>query len=281
MGVLLIALSLLTQAESPKHEIGSLVVVLAGEGRATHRLAVAESEGFRELEDEIGEGLWDPPPRSVNNLKLATGRKVYGVPVGAVGRVRGILPAKAARNIEECIRVEIEDGPLAGELLWLDSDSVGRASREPADRPGSLNEATQRDVYRDWAAANYKAISEVRKLPKDKQLRLYLTKIDRAANELRRRNSLDAEGLEKTIRFGLDQDWPTEAPEDRAYALKTFARLEAYRKSREESQRIDALASLMAQLAMLADRPLTGGPIHVRGYYRKDGTYVRPHTRRR
>jgi hypothetical protein len=25
----------------------------------------------------------------------------------------------------------------------------------------------------------------------------------------------------------------------------------------------------------------TGGPIQVRGYYRKDGTYVRPHTRRR
>lgn len=23
------------------------------------------------------------------------------------------------------------------------------------------------------------------------------------------------------------------------------------------------------------------GPVHVRGYYRKDGTYVRPHTRRR
>lgn len=25
----------------------------------------------------------------------------------------------------------------------------------------------------------------------------------------------------------------------------------------------------------------TGGPVHVRGYYRRDGTYVRPHTRRR
>ncbi len=23
------------------------------------------------------------------------------------------------------------------------------------------------------------------------------------------------------------------------------------------------------------------GPVHVKGYYRKDGTYVRPHTRRR
>lgn len=27
--------------------------------------------------------------------------------------------------------------------------------------------------------------------------------------------------------------------------------------------------------------PSTGGPVQVRGYYRKDGTYVRPHTRRR
>ena len=26
--------------------------------------------------------------------------------------------------------------------------------------------------------------------------------------------------------------------------------------------------------------PSTGGTVHVRGYYRKDGTYVRPHTRR-
>lgn len=25
----------------------------------------------------------------------------------------------------------------------------------------------------------------------------------------------------------------------------------------------------------------SGGPVHVRGYYRRDGTYVRPHTRRR
>lgn len=27
--------------------------------------------------------------------------------------------------------------------------------------------------------------------------------------------------------------------------------------------------------------PSTGGSVHVRGYYRKDGTYVRPHTRSR
>ncbi len=27
--------------------------------------------------------------------------------------------------------------------------------------------------------------------------------------------------------------------------------------------------------------PSRGGPVHVRGYYRRDGTYVRPHTRRR
>lgn len=27
--------------------------------------------------------------------------------------------------------------------------------------------------------------------------------------------------------------------------------------------------------------PSGGGPVHVRGYYRRDGTYVRPHTRRR
>lgn len=27
--------------------------------------------------------------------------------------------------------------------------------------------------------------------------------------------------------------------------------------------------------------PSTGGPVHVKGYFRKDGTYVRPHTRRR
>jgi hypothetical protein len=27
--------------------------------------------------------------------------------------------------------------------------------------------------------------------------------------------------------------------------------------------------------------PGTGGPVHVRGYYRRDGTYVRPHTRSR
>lgn len=26
--------------------------------------------------------------------------------------------------------------------------------------------------------------------------------------------------------------------------------------------------------------PSTGGSVHVRGYYRKNGTYVRPHTRR-
>lgn len=27
--------------------------------------------------------------------------------------------------------------------------------------------------------------------------------------------------------------------------------------------------------------PVPGGPVHVRGYYRRDGTYVRPHTRAR
>ena len=28
-------------------------------------------------------------------------------------------------------------------------------------------------------------------------------------------------------------------------------------------------------------RPSTGGPVHVKGYYRKDGTYVRSHTRKK
>lgn len=27
--------------------------------------------------------------------------------------------------------------------------------------------------------------------------------------------------------------------------------------------------------------PSSGGPVHVRGYYRRDGTHVRPHTRSR
>jgi hypothetical protein len=26
--------------------------------------------------------------------------------------------------------------------------------------------------------------------------------------------------------------------------------------------------------------PTTGGPVHVKGYFKKDGTYVKPHTRR-
>lgn len=30
-----------------------------------------------------------------------------------------------------------------------------------------------------------------------------------------------------------------------------------------------------------SSQPQTSGSVHVRGYYRKDGTYVRPHTRRR
>lgn len=32
--------------------------------------------------------------------------------------------------------------------------------------------------------------------------------------------------------------------------------------------------------AAAAEQASTGGTVHVKGYFRKDGTYVRPHTRR-
>lgn len=41
------------------------------------------------------------------------------------------------------------------------------------------------------------------------------------------------------------------------------------------------LAQWYAEPAYSAPQPSTGGPIQVKGYYRKDGTYVRPHTRQR
>ncbi len=41
------------------------------------------------------------------------------------------------------------------------------------------------------------------------------------------------------------------------------------------------LAYWYADPTHTAPQPSTGGPIQVKGYFRKDGTYVRPHTRRR
>jgi hypothetical protein len=85
-------------------------------------------------------------------------------------------------------------------------------------------------------------------------------------------------------------DYESRLTERRVYANRIKAELAAQRGPARGWTAIRApnMVNIMSPIVPL-DRgvvtqppiPYLGGRVHVRGYYRKDGTYVRPHTRRR